>query len=247
MENATLVALSGQIALRRKLDVIANNVANLNTDGFKRIDVDFEESFMPQAAGTAFPRSYRTNSFVSELGTVTDFTTGTIELTGNDLNVAINGDKQFFTINTPDGERYTRAGNFQLDSTGRLITPDGSPVQGVGGDITFAPSETDITVATDGTVSSSAGVKGKLKIAEFPDTRTLSKVGANLYTTNTPPQPPTVLHVVQGAIERSNVSGISEMTNLIDVQRAYEQITSIMKAQDDLRGRAIERLGSLTA
>jgi flagellar basal-body rod protein FlgF len=247
MENSTLVALSGQIALRRKLDVIANNVANINTDGFKKVSVDFEETTMPNASGTMFPTSYRGNSFVRELSTINDFSAGNIEMTGRNLDVALNDDQAFFTIQTADGERYTRAGNFQLDSTGRLITPDGNAVLGQGGEIVFAPTETDIAISADGSVSSSAGAKGKLKLAEFNDTTVLSKVGINLYDSSVPPTVPSFPGIAQGAIERSNVSGVREMTNLIEVQRAYEQVASLMKQQNELKSKAVDRLGTATA
>ncbi|WP_237152562.1 flagellar basal-body rod protein FlgF [Oryzibacter oryziterrae] len=247
MENSTLVALSGQIALRRKLDVIANNVANINTDGFKKVSVDFEETTMPKASGTMFPANYRANSYVRELGTVNDFSAGNIEMTGRELDVALNDDQAFFTVQTPNGERYTRAGNFQLDVNGRLITPDGNPVLGQGGEIIFAGSETNITISADGAVSSSAGSKGKLKLAEFNDPSVLSKVGINLYDSSLPPTVPTFPGIAQGAIERSNVSGVREMTNMIEVQRAYEQIASLMKQQNELKSKAVDRLGTVTA
>jgi flagellar basal-body rod protein FlgF len=247
MENFTLVALSGQIALKRKLDVIANNVANINTEGYKSVSVDFETATMPKASATLFPRRDRQNDFVRELGTVTDYSAGSIDLTGNDLDVAINSADTFFTVQTPAGERYTRAGSFQIDSTGRLVTSDGLPVLGEGGEITFASGENAITITGDGSVSSSAGSKDKLKLAKFSDTSVLSKEGDNLYSASEAPQPPDYANLTQGAIERSNVSGVEEMTRLIEVQRSYERLISLMHQQDQLNSKAIDRLGSMSA
>ena len=247
MQNATLVALSGQVALRRKLDVIANNVANMDTAGFKRVSLDFEETTMPKASATLFPRRDRDNRFVRELATVHDYSAGSVETTGNDLDVAIETENGFFVVGTPDGERYTRAGDFAIDSTGRLVTADGKPVLGDGGEITFASEETNITIANDGTISSSAGLKGTLRIADFPDTTVLSKAGDNLYAANVAPQAPAFVRVRQGALEKSNVSSVEELTAMLDVQRAYERISNMVKQQNDLNARAIERLGSVSA
>jgi flagellar basal-body rod protein FlgF len=247
MENFTLVALSGQIALKRKLDVIANNVANLNTEGYKRISVDFETASMPKASDLLFPRRDRQSDFVRELATTTDFSAGPVDVTGNDLDVAINTDDTFFTVQTPAGERYSRAGSFSIDSTGRLVTSDGQAVLGEGGEIVFAPGESSINIANDGTVSTSAGTKGKLKLATFDDTSVLSEAGNNLYSASVAPQPPTYASVKQGALERSNVSGVEEMTSLIDVQRSYERLSSLMRQQNELSSRAIDRLGSMSA
>lgn len=247
MQNATLVALSGQIALQRKLDVIANNVANMDTAGFKRVSLDFEETTMPKASATLFPRRDRDNRFVRELATVHDFSAGSVEVTGNDLDVAIEGDSGFFVVGTPAGERYTRAGDFAIDSTGRLVTSDGKPVLGQGGEIVFSPNETNIAIAGDGTISTSVGNKDKLKFAKFDDTSVLSQVGENLYSAAAAPTVPVYADVKQGALERSNVSGVEEMTRLIDVQRSYERLISMMRQQNELNSKAIDRLGSMTA
>lgn len=247
MQNATLVALSGQVALRRKLDVIANNVANMDTAGYKRVSLDFEEARMPKASATLFQRRDRDNRFVREGATMHDFSTGSIEQTGNDLDVAIENESGFFAVQTAGGERYTRAGDFAIDNNGRLVTAGGHPVLGDGGEITFGPEETNISIAHDGTISSSAGLRGKLRVVEFANPDSLDKVGDNLYASSTPPQAPAFVRVRQGALEKSNVSGVEELTAMMDVQRAYERISNMVKQQNDLSSKAIERLGSVTA
>jgi flagellar basal-body rod protein FlgF len=161
--------------------------------------------------------------------------------------VAIEGETGFFVVATPAGERYTRAGEFAIDSTGRLVTADGKPVLSDGGEITFAAEETNITIAHDGTISTSAGLKGKLRIADFPDTGVLSKDGGNLYSASAAPQAPAFVRVRQGALEKSNVSSVEELTAMMNVQRAYERITNMVKQQNDLSTKAIERLGSVSA
>ncbi|MBH0236870.1 flagellar basal-body rod protein FlgF [Methylobrevis albus] len=244
MENATLVALSRQIALRRNLDVIADNVANITTDGFKRQALNFEEFVMPKARASSFERADRINTFVADWTTTTDFGSGSIEQSGNPLDVAINGNG-FFVVQTPDGERYTRAGNFRIDNGGRLVTADGQPVLGEGGEILFEQNEIGIEIGADGSIASSAGVKGRLRLVAFEDDRLLRKAGANLFETDAAPEPAVGVQVMQGAIERSNVSGVVEMTRMINATRSYEQITKVIKDQDELRSRAISRLGQL--
>ncbi len=216
MENGSLVALSRQIVLQRKLEVISDNLANLTTTGFKREDLSFEEAFMPKSRTNLFQRRDARDSFVAEKPTVTDFSQGEIEQTGNPFDMTILDDG-FFVVQTAQGERYSRGGNFVLDRDGRLVTPDGDPVQGEGGDITFAQNEHDVVVGADGSISSSAGNKGRLRVVNFANPGQLVKRGKNLFESAQPPQPAANARVMQGALEKSNVSGIIEINNLIDV------------------------------
>lgn len=246
MENGSLVALSRQIVLQRKLSVIADNLANLTTTGFKREDLAAEEAFMPKSRTNLFQRRDARDSFVAEKPTVTDFSQGEIEKTENPFDLTILNDG-FFVVQTAQGERYSRGGNFVLDNQGRLVTPDGDPVQGEGGDIVFAANEHSVAVGADGSVSSSEGAKGRLRIVNFANPGSLLKRGKNLFESTQPAQPNPNARVMQGALEKSNVSGITEINNLIQVTRAYEQVADLIKRDHDLRTRAIERLGSLQA
>jgi flagellar basal-body rod protein FlgF len=245
MENTSLVALSRQLVLRHKLDVIANNVANINTAGFKRQTLEMGEYDMPAASVNTFPRPDRDLSFVEDWSTSTDFDAGTLETTGNQFDVAIQGDA-FFTVATPDGERYTRAGNFQLDATGRLVTPDGNAVLSEGGEVVFSPDETDVLIGADGTISTTTGPRGKLRIVAFEDNRLLVKEGDNLFS-GEGAQPATEFRVQQGTVELSNVQSVTEMTRLIEVTRSYESISRMIANTDELRQKAIALLGDVTA
>lgn len=243
MENASLVALSRQMVLRRELDVIANNVANMNTVGFRREALALEAYEMPVARANTFRRPDRIETFVADWMSATDYAAGEIVQTGNPLDVALEGDG-FLVVETPAGERYTRAGNLTLDATGTLVTPDGDPVLGEGGRIVFAAEEGDIAIGRDGTIATSAGAKGRLRLVRFDDPRTLQHAGENLFA-GANPLPAPATRVMQGAIENSNVNGIEEMTRLVEVTRAYEQVARMVEDQDDLRSRAIQRLGQL--
>lgn len=245
MENAQLISLSRQIALRRQMDVIANNMANVNTSGYKNVDILFEEYLMPTARHKDFAALDQKLSYTQDWATISDFGAGSIQQTGNELDMAIQGEG-FFVIQTPDGERYTRDGSFQLNQRGELVTSEGHNVLADGGFVTFGPEETGIMVSKDGRVTSSAGAKGILRIAEFDNPQDLKREGDTMFSGEDPIFDNSSL-VVHMAIERSNVSGVSEMTEMIRVTQAYTSISNLQKRQDELRRDAIKKLGNLNA
>lgn len=243
MQNAQLISLSRQIALQRQMDVVANNIANMNTTGFKAEDMLFEEYVSPIARDNDFIGTDRQLSFTQDWATVHDLSPGAIMQTGDTFDVALQGDG-FFAIQTPDGERWTKSGAFQLNNQGVLVNFDGYPVMGDGGEIRFDTNETDIVIDSKGAISSSAGAKGALRIVEFEAPQALARVGDNLYSGGTP-LPAANTRVVQGAVEKSNVSGVGQMTEMIRVQRAYQSLASMMEHQDEVRRAAIQKLGTL--
>ncbi|MDB5505419.1 MAG: flgF [Devosia sp.] len=245
MENAQLVSLSRQIGLQRQMDVVANNLANITTTGFKAENLLFEEYVMPVAKDRDFAYPDQPLSYTQDWATIHDLANGPIEMTGGEFDLAIQGDG-FFTVQTDEGEKYTKSGAFLVDATGTLVTLNGDPVLSDSGPIQFDPSEGEISISATGFVSSSAGGKGMLKLAEFDNPQELARDGNNLFSGSTP-QAATGTVVVQGALERSNVSGVSEMAEMIRVTRSYESVTSIMQKQDELRRSAIQRLGNLQA
>lgn len=245
MENAQLIGLSRQIGLRRQMDVVANNIANLSTSGFKAESLLFEEYRMPVARDRDFFYPDQPLSYTDDWATIHDMSTGAMLETGNPLDIALQGEG-FLVVQTPAGERYSRAGSLAVGQDGTLQDMSGNPVLGTGGPIQFDASETDIAISADGTITSSAGLKGTLRVVEFEDPQAAQRFGNNLWAGGNP-VPATATRVVQGSIERSNVSGIAEMTEMIRVQRAYESIASLLQKQDDQRRTAIQKLGSLNA
>ncbi|MCV0427032.1 MAG: flagellar hook-basal body complex protein, partial [Roseibium sp.] len=171
MENAQLVALSRQSILRNHLDVIANNMANINTSGFKSQNMHFIEHLMPIANGTAFQPQDRDISYVDMFTTRTNFDHGSIKLTENDFDLALNSEG-FFVVQMEDGtEAYTRNGAFRLDSTGQLISADGRPVMTDTGPISFSREDGLVEIASDGTIATQLGIRGKIRVADFADIR----------------------------------------------------------------------------
>lgn len=245
MENAQLIGLSRQMALRRQMDVVANNVANINTNGFKKESVLFEEYVMPVARDrtAAFPD--QALSYTQDWATMHDLSAGAIKQTGNTFDIALQGDG-FLTVQTPAGERYTRDGALKLNNEGVLVTNNGDPVLSNGGPVAFGPEETNITIARDGSISSSAGQKGRLQIVSFDTPQELAREGENLFSGGQPLADDETL-VVQGALEGSNVSGVAEMTEMIRINRSYQSLAQMMQQQDELRSNAVQRLGDLQA
>jgi flagellar basal-body rod protein FlgF len=252
MDNALLVGLSRQVALQRELDVVANNLANLNTNGFKGESVRFEEYLSSPARTDTFPLADRRVSFVQDRATIADFSQGPLTNTGSPLDVAISGDG-FLVVDTPAGERYTRNGALARSANGELVTSQGYRVRGANGAIQFDQNDTDILIARDGTISALNGNqiadRGKIRLVRFNDPQLLSNEGLGLYAANAQqPQPVTpTTTLVQGALEKSNVSPVLEMTRMLEVTRAYTSLTNLMTSADQLRRTAINKLGDTSA
>ena len=253
MHNALLIGLSRQTILERQLDVIANNVANVNTAGYKADNSLFEEYLASGAHEDNFVGSDRRVSFVQDRGTFRDFSQGAAEMTKNPLDLAIDG-SAFLVVQTPAGERYTRDGGLQLNNQGQLVTVAGNPVLGTGGPIVFQPTDHDINVTPDGTITVVEGngrtdsIRGKLRLVSFPDAQKLLKEGLNLYTAGEgSAQPDAKSAVRQGFIEKSNVNAVAEMSRMIEVTRAYTQISTLLQQQSDLHKTAIQQLADVPA
>ncbi len=254
MENMLLVGLSRQMTLERQMDVVANNVANVNTTGYKTDKSLFQEYLASGAHEDDFRGSDRRVSYVTDRATWHDFSQGTAEATKNPLDVAIDG-KAFLAVQTPRGERYTRDGSLQINAQGQLVTSAGYPVLGNAGPIVFQPTDKAVTINADGGVSVLEGlsridsIRGKLRLVSFAQAQKLVKEGANLYAPGegNPAQPDTTSKVRQGFIEKSNVNSVGEMSKMIEVTRAYTQISAMLQQQGDLRRSALDKLADVPA
>ena len=254
MENALLVGLSRQMTLERQMDVVANNVANVNTNGFKGDRSLFEEYLKSGAHEDNFGGSDRRVSFVQDRASFHDFAAGNTEQTKNPLDVSIDG-RGFLAVQTPAGERYTRDGGLNINNQGQLVTAAGDPVLGGSGPIVFQPTDHDINVSPDGTITVIEGngrtdaLRGKLRLASFTDAQKLLKEGANLYSAGEggAVQADTKSQLQQGYIEKSNVNSVAEMSRMIEVSRTYTQIATLLQQQSDLHKTAIQQLADVPA
>jgi len=243
MDNAMYVALSRQMTLQRELNIVANNIANVDTTGFKVEGTMVKTDPSTGAKMTDGPPNLK---FVIDDGVTRDFSQGALRQTDGTFDVGIEG-QGFFKIQTAAGERYTRDGRFTLSPDGKLTTQAGDAVQGEGGDIVVDPQQGPVTIAADGTVSQGTSKIGKIAVVTFDDLASLSKTGDNQFsnTSNLQPQPATAARVHQGMLEGSNVNSILQVTRLIEISRAYESMARTIENSAELSRRSVERLGRL--
>ncbi|MFN9926194.1 MAG: flagellar basal-body rod protein FlgF [Phenylobacterium sp.] len=244
MDNAILVGLSRQMVLRREMEIIANNIANMDTTGFKVESMMQKTEPGAPAVTQGGPKPVK---FVAADGVARNFGQGGLTLTGAPLDMAIEG-KGFFQVQDPTGPRFTRDGRFTMDTTGRLVTQAGLPVMGDGGgEIIIDPEKGEVTIGGDGTISQGAERVGKVGVFTFADAGVLEKAGDNLFRngSNLAAEPVANASVRQGFLEGSNVKPVLEITRMIEVSRAYEQAGRMIDSGSDLSRRAVERLGKI--
>lgn len=244
MDTTLYVSLSHQVATRRKLDLIANNIANVNTTAFRREGVRFDE-YLVGMKDAEDPLGGDV-SYVHDYGVLRDFVDGAPIPTGNDLDLAIQG-PGFFMVEATDGEtRYTRNGHFKLNDLGEMSTSNGSRVLSPEGNpITIPVTETEIVIASDGSISGSTGPLGNLALVEFQNRQELKKIGESQYSSDEEPTPSETSDVKQGFVESSNVNAVAEITDMIKVMRSYQTTAKLMEDYQKMRGSAISRLAKV--
>jgi flagellar basal-body rod protein FlgF len=238
---------SGMLAEAQRTDVISNNLANVNTAGFKKditVTKDFASlliSRVNDGAETPVIGTLGVGVMVDEVAT--DYSTGTVKTTGNDFDLAIEG-KGFFAVETPQGKRYTRNGTFARSSKGELVTSDGYRVLGTNGPIIVMDGK--MSVSSDGRVMVDNNEVGRLQVVDFADEKQLTKEGASLFVAPDGQQEqPAAGGVRQGALEMANVNVVGEMVNLISNYRAYEINGKVVQSHDSLLGKAANDIGKL--
>ncbi|MCD6262203.1 MAG: flagellar basal-body rod protein FlgF [Deltaproteobacteria bacterium] len=257
MKDVMYTVASGAIASQLRLEIISNNLANMNTSGFKKDDAVFR-SYMPRSydnaenlsgktsyPGNNLPVYFPGNYHVAISQVRSDFSTGPMKETGNPLDVALDG-AGFFCIRTPSGIRYSRKGDFSVNSEGVLVTGDGFPVMGNGGEIRI--NGTKIAISGDGRISVDEEPAGALKIVDFPRPYPLAKVGNNLFKevgNGAAPKRADKVKVRQGVIELSNVEPVKMITDMISVLRSYESYQKIMQIDDSLTLKTVNEVGGV--
>ena len=224
-----------------RLEVVSNNLANLDTPGFKA-DKSFISLFQQAVKGSGAD----THNYLMA-SSYTDFETGVLTQTENPLDLAVEG-KGFFTVKTPTGLAYTRNGSFRLSSEGYLVTQDGNRVQGTSGDIQI-PSQGDVTIDQMGNISAGGVPVGTLKIVDFTDYSGLEKTGASLFRIANPTTketPPTEFTIRQGYRENSNVKATETMVDVITILRRFEMLQKALQSmRNDIDRKVVDQVGTV--
>jgi flagellar basal-body rod protein FlgF len=240
MDNTSLISLSQQLAAYQSMDVIANNIANVSTPGYRREEQTFHEYVeqLPSQSGRS-----QSLSFVQDGGVTRDMSEGPVRATGAPFDLALHG-KGYFVVQTANGERYTRNGHFSLDQGGQIVDDAGDTLQGDGGAITINTDDGDIHIGADGTLSGKNGQLAKLRVASFSDEKSLTKDGGSLYSSSGSPAEATGVEMRQGMLEESNVQPVVEISRMVEMMRSYQAVATLNKSQEDLMRQAIEKLGA---
>lgn len=236
-----MVGLSAQQVLRQRMDATANNLANMTTAGFKVEHVVSRELSEKPATASDLPKDI---AFTDAWTLQRDFSSGPLERTGNPLDFALEGDG-FFAVQTAGGLAYTRDGRFGLDDQGQLVTRNGDPVMGDGGPITLDPAGGPISVSREGTISQDGAVVGTLQVSSFDTPGALEKIGSNMWRPTDEAPRPGEARIAAGFVEGSNVNAVLELTEMIEISRAYTSVAKMISQSDELRGASIEKLAKV--
>ncbi len=241
MENPTYIALSKLDAQQRTMDVIANNIANANTAGYKAEAVLFSD-FLVTQKGVHTPPGGEVLSFAQDRATYHDQSAGSLSHTGNPLDLALGGNG-YFTVQTATGPRLTRAGGFGLltdgtiaDSSGHaLLDTSGRPIQ-------LPAAESNVQIAADGTITAAGGRIAKIGVVDVADADQLFPEGGALFRSETATTLTTRPQIVQGAIEASNVQPISQLTRMMQVEREFQFITQFVQSESDRQQSTVDKI-----
>ena len=254
MNGSIYMSATGALAYEHRLQLISNNLANANSVGFKKDSGRFESFDLETLTMSATQPVNLTESqapdYWTEFTTYTDFSPGKIKKTGNPFDLALSGNG-FFCVQTPDGVQYTRRGDFTVNADEVLVTQEGWPVLGEGGEIKLKLSKPDddhreFSVSQDGYLTVDGSQVDRLRIIDFTQTYALEKAGHNYYRALKPNALEDLdenLEVTQGFLEMSNVDTVAMMTEMIEVLRGYETYQKMMRSEDEMNSRLINDVG----
>lgn len=260
MQDAVFSSLFGALTTEHRLNFIANNLANVNTAAYKQTKLSFKDTFAYYAhdeireplahvrSDPLFPEPknmVRPRIAVSKI----DYSQGSMQYTGDPLDLAITGENAFFRVNTPTGNYLTRSGHFVLDANGTIMTSEGFALQGDGGNLVIPAGTRHVSISRDGQIQADGDVVGQIDLISVDNPQNLEKLGKNLYRNRENVNVAednayaTGCSVEQGYMERANVDVVMEMVNMIEVQRQFEAYQKVMQSVDSLDRAANERVG----
>ncbi|MEO1960867.1 MAG: flagellar hook-basal body complex protein, partial [Paracoccus sp. (in: a-proteobacteria)] len=236
MENAIYASLTRQSGLMKEMRVVANNIANANTTGYRREGVIFAENL------SALDRNGDTLSMADARGRMLDLKQGVLTKTNGNLDLAIEGDG-FFMVETPDGPRLTRAGAFLPSAEGELMTADGNRLLDEGQAPIILPAGAGkVAVGADGTMSANGAPFARIGVFDAPEGSDLTRQGGTLFALDGDAEPVEAPRIQQGFLEESNVDPVFEISRMIEVQRAYELGQSFLDREDQRIRNAISAM-----
>lgn len=254
METLESISLSRMATMTRQMEIIANNIANANTTGYKAARMFFSE-FLQNAGNEEL-------SYVHGYGTIRDYSTGSLSFTNNTLDVAIDGEG-FFVVNTGDGERYTRNGHFRVDeqrqivatqddsyaekTERRLVTSDGYPVLSQQNTPIVIPNVDRVEISPEGFIRVGGTVLDRFNVVTFENPQSLQQAEAGVFKTDEVPIPVEQPKIIQGALEDSNVQPVVELTQMIAVMRSFQASQKLIQDDDQAKRRAIQAIAGVGA
>jgi flagellar basal-body rod protein FlgF len=234
MDNSIYITLSRQLALFRDMDVTANNIANSNTTGYSSEHILFN-SYLTKDVNQKVRNDM---AFAHDISSYHNLENAPIHGTGNPLDLAIAND-DFFSVETPLGIRYTKAGNFQLDGSGKLVTSEGNPVLGNNGQyITFAEDTKDIKVGAAGNISVNGVEFASIDIYKFSNPQLLERLDGAMFKSEITPEISSDPKIVQGALSGANVKAVLELTHMMEVSRSVASTAKFIETMYDLQRKA---------
>ena len=240
MESSLYVGLSRQMVLNDAMTMVANNVANANTAGYRTQNPMFEQYISKERYDK------HDLSMVYDMGQYDTTQPGPVQLTGNPYDVALNG-PGFIAITAPSGEmQYTRSGNFTVNSNNELVTSSGYKVSGPGGDaITIPTGAKEVKITAAGDVTADGNTVGTMGIFEFNNLQNLTPAGNGLYSSKDGGRPATETSVIQGSLEGSNVNAIQETTRMIEILRSYQSTMRMIENEQERQVNGIQTLSKI--
>ena len=243
MNSGIYGAISGNMAMMKQLDVLANNLANVNTPGFKKDTISFQ-AILANSSLQGTEGSVDSPMLIKESYSI-DYSAGQVKVTDNTFDIALDGEG-FFAINTPQGKAYTRQGNFKLDANSRLVTVDGYEVLGNGAPIVINGGS--VSFDAKGKILVEGQETGTVDVVDFPKPYDLRKIGSALFMpndVNATPQPAKDTVVRQGYLEGSNVNTLEEMVRMIETTRSSETCQKMIQNYDQMTAKAVNELGKV--
>jgi flagellar basal-body rod protein FlgF len=241
MDITIALAASRLVAQQRAMDVTANNIANANTPGYRTERVQFSDWIDNQTGATSAP-GVKSISYTQDRATYRESQAGPITHTGNPFDLALTGDG-YFTVNTRNGPRLTRDGRFGPMPDGRLADSSGNAVLDTNGKpIQIPPTDTQVTIAGDGSVFTENGPVGKIGVVQPADPMRMRGEGATNFVSDAATSPVTSARIEQGAIEESNVQPVLEVTRMMDNERQFQFVTQLVQAEGDREQSTIDKL-----